>query len=104
MKLLHMVNPAAITILEVIGDRTGCTQRDIQRDAGMNYDTVSQYVKLLQTCGLIEVRQGDIVEHRNAFTITLTDNGRSAIKTLNQLEALFATSSPANGAQWSDVC
>lgn len=104
MRSIHLINPAAITILEVVSDLPGCTQRDIQRETAMAYETVAQYVKMLHTNGLLEIRQGDVVMHRNAYTINLTDNGRSAIEILNSLEDIMATSTPANGAQWSDAC
>ena len=104
MRSIHLINPAAITILEVVSDLPGCTKRDIQNETQMAYETVTQYVRMLHTNGLLEIRQGDVVMHRNAYTINLTDNGRSAIEILNSLEDIMATSTPATGAQWSDAC
>lgn len=104
MRSLHIVSPEAITILEIVHDSPGCSQSYIARELGVSYGTIAKNVRLLHSCGLLEIRQGDKVANRSEFAITITDEGRSAMTILNQLEEVIGTSTPANGAQWGGAC
>ena len=74
----------ALNVLRALGDREPLPMGDLARAARMDAGAVSRQVRVLETEGMVERRQGG---HGSVVLVTATDEGRATARRFEQVRA-----------------